>query len=249
MKLFTKYEHGDPLELLFQERERIARLSQIREIIFGAQDGLLVPLGVVSSVAGAFLNNHFVLVAGIAEGLAGAFSMATGAYLSSQAEGEVYKTEINKELAEIKKDFEHEKTELVALFQREGLSHEDAQIAVNVIGKSERSFSDTMIQKELGISPEAESTEISDAMYVGFSYLLNSAIPLLPYFFLPALKALPVSIILTLLALFGLGLLKAKFASLNYLKAGLQVMMVGAFSGLGGYLIGTVLPNLLHISK
>ena len=78
-------EHYYP-EHIFKEKERIGKLSQIRELVFGAQDGLLVPLGVISSVAGAFNNNQIVIIAGISEALAGAFSMATGAYLASQAE-------------------------------------------------------------------------------------------------------------------------------------------------------------------
>src|SRR5438105_10194029 len=89
-------------EHIYEEKNRIGKLSQIRELVFGAQDGLLVPLGVVSSVAGAFANNHIVLVAGISEALAGAFSMATGAYLASQAELQVYTAEIAKEQASIR---------------------------------------------------------------------------------------------------------------------------------------------------
>jgi len=38
------------LEKLFDEKNKVARLSQIKEIVFGAEDGLLVPLGVVSGV-------------------------------------------------------------------------------------------------------------------------------------------------------------------------------------------------------
>ncbi len=55
--------HSD-LEKLFDEKSRVAKLSQIREIVFGAEDGLLVPLGVVSGVAGATTNNFYVLIAG-----------------------------------------------------------------------------------------------------------------------------------------------------------------------------------------
>ena len=51
-------------EKLFEERVKVARLSQIREIVFGSEDGLLVPLGVVSGVAGATTNNFHVLIAG-----------------------------------------------------------------------------------------------------------------------------------------------------------------------------------------
>ncbi|MDX6564346.1 MAG: hypothetical protein QOE10_8, partial [Gaiellales bacterium] len=35
------------------EAERIRRLSRIREFVLGAQDGLLVPLGVVTGMAAA----------------------------------------------------------------------------------------------------------------------------------------------------------------------------------------------------
>src|SRR3979409_159095 len=82
---------------VFQQKEKVGKLSQIRELVFGAHDGLLVPLGVISSVAGAFNNNHIVIVAGISEALAGAFSMGTGAYLASQAERQVHDAEIAKE--------------------------------------------------------------------------------------------------------------------------------------------------------
>ena len=35
------------------ERKRISRLSRIREVVLGLQDGLLVPLAVVTGLAGA----------------------------------------------------------------------------------------------------------------------------------------------------------------------------------------------------
>jgi hypothetical protein len=38
--------------LVLAERDRIARLSRIRQLGFGSLDGLLVPLGVISGVAG-----------------------------------------------------------------------------------------------------------------------------------------------------------------------------------------------------
>jgi hypothetical protein len=53
-------------EKLFEEKKKVARLSQIREGVFGAEDGLLVPLGVVSGVAGATTNNFYVLIAALA---------------------------------------------------------------------------------------------------------------------------------------------------------------------------------------
>jgi VIT1/CCC1 family predicted Fe2+/Mn2+ transporter len=234
-------------EHIFKEKERIGRLSQIREIVFGAQDGLLVPLGVISSVAGAFNNNHIVIVAGISEALAGAFSMASGAYLASQAERQVHDAEIAKERRAIQRYPKAEKKEMELLFQKEGMEKADASTVANVMWKYKESFFTTMAQKELGIDPEPQKTPIGDAAIMGFSYLLAAGIPLFPYFFMSGPPAIVMSILVTLAALFGIGLLKAKFAALHYLKSGFQVMLIGAGAGIGGYFLGQWLPHLLGI--
>ena len=234
-------------EHIYGEKERIGKLSQIRELVFGAQDGLLVPLGVISSVAGAFSNNHIVLVAGISEALAGAFSMATGAYLASQAERQVHSAEIKKERKAIQTYPKDEKQEMSLLLEREGMDIHDANTISDIMWKHKNSFFVTMVQKELGIEPEPPSTPIGDALFVGLSYLVAAGIPLFPYFFLHGEIAIITSILATFVALFCIGLLKAKFALLPYFKSGLQVLLVGAGSGIGGYFLGTILPHVLGI--
>jgi len=245
-RIMTRQKEHYP-EHILGEKERIGKLSQIRELVFGAQDGLLVPLGVISSVAGAFSNNHIVLVAGISEALAGSFSMATGAYLASQAERQVHNAEIAKEHRSIQTYPKDEKKEMGLLLEREGMDTQDAGTIADIMWKHKNSFFVTMVQKELGIEPEPPSTPIGDALFVGLSYLVAAGIPLFPYFFLQGEPAIIVSILSTLVALFCIGLLKAKFALLPYLKSGLQVLLVGAGSGIGGYFLGTILPRILGI--
>ncbi|HEY3208468.1 MAG TPA: VIT1/CCC1 transporter family protein, partial [Actinomycetota bacterium] len=63
---------------LDQERRRASLLGDIREAIFGAQDGLVSTLAVVSTVSGATDRRLAILIAGIATALAGIFSMAAG---------------------------------------------------------------------------------------------------------------------------------------------------------------------------
>ncbi len=243
--LFSEKPHRP--EHVFEEKARIGRLSQIRELVFGAQDGLLVPLGVVSSIAGAFSNNHIVIVAGIAEALAGGFSMATGAFLASQAQRQVHISEIAKEKEAIEKNPKDEQEELVLMFEREGLARNDAETVVQKIAASPKSFFTTMIQKELGIDPEPPGAPLKDGLYVGFSYLVAAVIPIFPYFFMQPQRALVWSILLTLAALFLIGILKAIIAGLPLLKSGVQVLLIGALSGVGGYLLGVYLPHLLGI--
>src|SRR5919106_817616 len=65
-------------EHLADERRKANLLGEVREAIFGAQDGLVSTVAVVSAVAGASQDRFTVLIAGIAAGLAGVFSMAAG---------------------------------------------------------------------------------------------------------------------------------------------------------------------------
>jgi len=55
---------------LDQERRKAGLLGDVREAIFGAQDGLVSTLAVVSTVSGATNDRFPVLIAGIAAGLA-----------------------------------------------------------------------------------------------------------------------------------------------------------------------------------
>jgi VIT1/CCC1 family predicted Fe2+/Mn2+ transporter len=71
---------------LFAEKDRIERLGRIRELVFGSLDGLLVPLGVVSGVAGGTGSSKAVLVAGLAESFAGALSMGAGEFIAARSE-------------------------------------------------------------------------------------------------------------------------------------------------------------------
>src|SRR5579885_1665062 len=82
------------------ERERLSRSMRIRELVLGFQDGLLVPLGVVTGLAGATVGTTAVIVGGVAEAAAGALAMGTGAYLSSGAENSLIASEIADQRAE-----------------------------------------------------------------------------------------------------------------------------------------------------
>jgi len=54
---------------LDEERRRASLLGDIREAIFGAQDGLVSTLAIVSAVSGATDDRYAVLIAGVAAGL------------------------------------------------------------------------------------------------------------------------------------------------------------------------------------
>ena len=79
----TTHDAGEEGAGLFAEKDRVDRLGRIRQLVFGSLDGLLVPLGVVSGVAGGTGSTQAVIVAGIAEAFAGALSMGAGEFISA----------------------------------------------------------------------------------------------------------------------------------------------------------------------
>ena len=231
-------------EHLFGEKDRIERLSRIRQLVFGSLDGLLVPLGVVSAVAGGTGNAKAVIVAGIAEAFAGALSMGAGEFISGRAEAQVQRTEVRKELEEIRQHPAFEYRELTQLLTHEGVTEEDATRIADTLVRYPTAYHKTMVEKELGLSMDQRTVQIPEALTMGVSYVIGSFFPLIAYFILPVMQALPVSIALTVLALIIVGVIKGRLANLNLLVSTVEVVAVGVISAGGGYLLGVVIPRL-----
>jgi vacuolar iron transporter family protein len=227
------------------ERARIARSSRIRELVLGFQDGLLVPLAVVTGLAGASVSSATVLVGGLAEAAAGAVAMGTGAFLASQAENHLFATEIADEEAELADHPDVEQLELELLLREEGLATEDARLAAELISRSRLAHLKTKVEKELGLPYGESETALGDALVVGGMYALAAAIPLWPYFVWSVGTALPISLVATALALFGLGWTKGRVTGTGLLRSGVQVLLVGGASAAIGWLIGNFVPGLV----
>jgi VIT1/CCC1 family predicted Fe2+/Mn2+ transporter len=206
---------------------------------------LLVPLGVVTGLAGASATATVIIVGGIAEAAAGALAMGTGSYLASRAENQLFNAEISAEETEVERDPDREREELEVLLLDDGLDRRHARIAAEAISRSRVALLKTMVEKELGLTYGRAETELGDAAVVGASYAVAALIPLWPYFFWSAKTALPVSLVATGLALFLLGVVKGKVARLHLVRSGLEVLLIGGISAGLGYLIGSVGPRLV----
>jgi len=228
------------------EAARIARLSRIREFVLGFQDGLLVPLGVVTGMAAANPGRGPILVAGLAEAVAGCIAMGGGSYLASEAEEALYAAEIRDEGREIAEYPEREVAELALVLEDEGLPREQAERVATGLAANPKVFLRTKIQKELGLSPDAGGAALGDALIVGLAYLAAAIVPLWPYAVLPLMRpALGVSLACTLVALFALGIVKATVARQRRLRAGLQVLLIGSVSAGIGFAIGHVVTAIV----
>ena len=235
---------GHTLEEALNEKERVSRLGRIRQFIFGTLDGLLVPIGVVSAVAGGTGSTRAVIIAGLAESFAGALSMGAGEFISGRSEAQVQEAEIAKELKALKEYPEFEFQEMIELFEHEGVSKEDATRVSEILQNYQQSYSKTMVEKELGIAMQPDTVRLPEAFTMGISYIVGSIFPLIAYFFFPINIAFPLSICLTILALIIVGIIKGKLADLNLFRSTIEIVLVGVLSAAGGYLLGTLIPKL-----
>lgn len=228
-----------------RERWRVASLFRLREVVFGAQDGILSTLALVTSVAVAVDQTSTVLVAGLAGALAGMISMATGAYLGSRAEQDVKRSEIAQEAAELEANPAEELAELTVIFQREGRSYEEARHLADEIAQDKDLWLRTLVEKELGISPDETSNPMKDAFTMGASFVLAAFVPIVPHMALDGWTAIGVSIAAALVGLFVLGVGKGRLVQRSPILQGLEILGIGAVSAVIGYGLGDGIPRLV----
>ena len=227
-----------------QERFRVANLGRLREVVFGAQDGILSTVALVTSVAVAIGDGATVLVAGMAAALAGMISMATGAYLGSRAEQDVQRFEIDREARELEENPAEELAELVVILQREGRSFAEAHALASEIAQDKELWLKTLVEKELGISMEDTTSPVKDALVMGVSFVVAALIPIAPYLLFAGPTAIAVSVAGALVGLFILGMGKGRLVSKSPLLQGLEILVIGAISAAIGFVLGDVVPRL-----
>lgn len=233
------------------ERRSVSLLGEIREIIFGAQDGLVSTLAVVAAVVGATNDNMAVLIAGISAAIAGVFSMAIGEYVGSKSQEEIFRRQIADEREEVEDRPLEAEAEVALLFMREGMDEDDAWAAAAIIGRHPGSLLATMVAKELGITSGAGETTgspLRGALFMGGSFAAGAALPIAPFLFADGLVALAAATALSGGALFAIGAVKSRWTHRSWVWSGIEILALAAAAGVAGYLFGTVLPTVLGFS-
>jgi len=218
----------------------------VRDMIFGANDGLVSTLAFVAGVVGAITNPSIVLLSGVAELFAGTISMAVGSYQSSKSELEVLEREGQRKKVKKGKTPEEEREELIKFYESEGFKRGDAEAIVDrVIKEKELPLQATTIE-QLGLAPEELGKPVKAGVLCGVSFGLAALVPILP-FALPIdiWDAMIASVIGTVATLFGVGAMKTIFSRRNWVRSGLEMMGIGASAAAITYLIGTLFSMII----
>ena len=233
-----------PLATIRTEKARITSLGRVHEFIFGMQDGLISTAILVSSVYGATTDPFVTIVAGLAGALGGMVSMSAGSLLASRAGKELKEAEIRDETKGIAANPAGEMEKMVEILRLEGLSSEDARLVAGKLATNTNTFVRTMIEKELGLSPDLDEDPWKDATVMGASFLLGAIIPMVPYLIFDGPRVVIVSLAATGLGLFAMGAGKTRITKRNPLLSGAEVFLIGLAAAVLGYFLGSVVPAM-----
>ena len=132
------------------------------------------------------------------------------------------------------------------MFRRKGFSKQEVTFAVEAIVRERKVWLKEVMRHEYRHAPNVSSTPVVAAMFMGVFYLLGGFFTFSPYVFLPIDLAIPVTISMTLVALFLVGVLKAKLTGSNVWRSGFEMFAVSTAAAGIGYGLGIVVPMLLH---
>lgn len=222
--------------------------AYVGDMVYGGLDGIVTTFAVVSGVAGAQLGSGVVLILGLANLLADGFSMAVGAYLSSKSEQEYYDREYQREAWEVEHFPEGEISELIEIYRAKGYSDEDTAKLVEIQTRKPELWVKTMMIEELAMMKD-ERNPLTSALATLGSFILAGVLPLAVYLVglavpIPAGTSFPVSLALSAVALFALGAAKVLVTERNFLRSGLEMLIVGGAAAGVAYAVGVLLKGL-----
>ena len=217
----------------------------LRPAVFGAMDGLVTNASLIAGVGGGGAANHTIVLTGLAGLIAGAFSMATGEYISVSSQNEFTEAEVGVEQLQHWRDPEGEERELAEVFVARGVDADLAESVAKQISADPGRALKVHVREELGIDPDDLPSPWTAAGASFVSFTAGALLPLLPYFF-----GLPLAFVLALLlagvASFAGGAAVAQLTGRPPLQGGLRQFGLGALATSMTFLVGLLVGA--HVS-
>lgn len=221
---------------LYHKEEHFRSSGAVKDIVIGMADGLTVPFALAAGISGAISAAQVVVTAGVAEVAAGSIAMGLGGYLAARSESEHYFSERRREEQEILEKPEVESLEIAEIFADYGLTETEYAPIIAGLRRQPRAWRDFMMRFELGLEEPDPKRALKSALTIAAAYVVGGIIPLLPYVILGDVgRALPVSAIVTLAALFGFGFVKGHFTGVPRLTSAVQTVFVGGLAAAIAY--------------
>ena len=220
-------------------RHRSMLGGSLRAGVFGVNEGLVSNVSLVLGVAGAGAGSGYVLTAGIAGLLAGALSMAAGEYVSVRSQREMYEYQIALEREELDEYPQEEAEELALIYQARGVALEQARELSQALLAQPAQALDVLAREELGLNPDDLGSPWQAATASFIAFALGAAVPLVPFLSgLSGGRATVCAVLVTLIALFLVGLGLSLFTGRQALRSAVRMVLIGGGAGGVSFLVG-----------
>ncbi len=234
-------------EKIRKQLEEGPRTSYLKDVVFGAVDGTVTTFAVVSGVAGAGLSEGVVVILGLANLFADAFSMAVGDFLGTNAERQRLDRERRAEEHHIAVYPEGEREEVRQIFRMKGFEGDDLERAVEIITSDVERWVDTMLREQHGHEGARANPWIAGILTFA-AFAVAGSIPLIP--FLLRFAGIDVehpyaqSLCLTAMAFLVIGAAKGKRVGQRTLVAALETLAIGGAAAALAYGVGYLLQGV-----
>jgi VIT1/CCC1 family predicted Fe2+/Mn2+ transporter/rubrerythrin len=218
-----------------------SRGGGLRAAVFGVNDGLVSNFSLVMGFAGAEAAPEYILLAGTAGLLAGAFSMGAGEYVSVRAQRELFEQQIALEKQELEMSPKEEEEELSLIYQAKGVPQKEAAMLAQRIIRNPKTAIDTLAREELGLDPTELGSPWVAAISSFLAFVTGAIIPVAPYLVTSGTRAFPISAFLSCLALFGVGALLSVFTARGPLSSGMRMLLIGLLASGITFTVGWLL--------
>jgi VIT1/CCC1 family predicted Fe2+/Mn2+ transporter len=208
----------------------------LRPAVFGAMDGLVSNVSLISGFAGGHAQPRTVMLAGLAGLVSGAFSMATGEYTSVRSQNEAMRAEVEVERRELRRFPGAETAELAEVYRRRGVAAELAAEVARQISANPETALRVHTQEELGFDPDGLPSPVLAAVSSFAAFATGALLPVLPYLF--GVSSFVAAAVLAAAALFALGALVSRYTQRSFLYSGVRQLFLGAVAAAATYGVG-----------
>jgi VIT1/CCC1 family predicted Fe2+/Mn2+ transporter len=217
--------------------------SYLRDWVYGGIDGTVTTFAIVAGSIGADLSATIILILGAANLFADGFSMAAANYSGSKSEIEDYARLKAVEEKHIAVAPDGEREEIRQIFRAKGYDGSDLDTLVELVSSNKSIWIETMMQAEYGLTDSARSP-LKAALYTFAAFVLFGSIPLMPFVF-PVPASAATATVLTILAFFTIGSLRARWSQRHWVSCGLETTAIGTFAAAIAFGVGYGLQALL----
>lgn len=208
----------------------------LRPAVFGAMDGLVTNSSLIAGIGGGGGGHAAIVLTGIAGLIAGAFSMATGEYISVKSQNELTLAEVDRERKELSRDPEGKLKRLTDAYIKKGVSPNLAEAVVRQISANPDRAVEEHVREELGIDPDDLPSPQTAATASFASFTVGALLPLSP--FLLGIPDLAVALSVAGLSAFAGGAAVAKLTGRSMLLGGLRQFGAAFLATGAAFLIG-----------